>query len=50
MSKYGNRLIRLALYNNMEIQESTDGNTYQPTLFAVCIYVLKCFLLCQLPF
>ncbi|KAK4024398.1 hypothetical protein OUZ56_009820 [Daphnia magna] len=25
MSKYGNRLIRLALYNYMEIQESTDG-------------------------
>ncbi|EFX81174.1 hypothetical protein DAPPUDRAFT_317931 [Daphnia pulex] len=25
MSKYENRLIRLALYNNMEIQESTDA-------------------------
>jgi hypothetical protein len=50
MSEYAKRIIRLAIYNNMDIEESTDGNTHQPTHFTVIMYVLKCFLLCKQTF
>ena len=50
MSEYAKRIIRLAIYNNMDIEESTDGKTHQPTHFTVIMYVLKSFLLCKQTF